>query len=114
MPDVVDLSTYKQQADQPAAAPTPEGKRPVKAALVLIQDEDGNWSASPDIRIAQTIEPTGVPDGQTLLAGLSVLISDVQAEKTANLTMLMMQQMAHAQMQQMQASQIAAGLNLQH
>lgn len=121
MPDVVDLSQYQVKGTAPAPqidasseADPLSPKRPVKVALVLFQDQDGAWSASPDIRIAQQIEPTGVADGQSLIAGLSVLISDIQAEKTANLTTALMQQLAQAQMQQIQAQQIAAGLNLQH
>lgn len=111
MNDVIDLSTLRTKAQADAAEPTVQ---PVKTALLLIQQEDGLWTATPDMSVAERIDPQEVPDGNSMVAGLNVLLSDIQAEKTANMTVMLVQQASMAQMQAMQNQQIAANLNLKH
>lgn len=112
---VVDLADLKQKMQDEVQASTPEGdvtKQPVRTALVLIQDVSGHWQAFPNLGIVAQIEPQNVPDGQDMIAGVSMLLSDMQAEKTAQMTMMFMQQAAQAQMQAMQNQAIAQGLHL--
>lgn len=119
MPDVVDLSALRNKQQESKAQDIPAAgdseapaKQQVKTALLVIQNAEGNWQATPDLDIAALIEPQDVPDGQALIAGLSVILSDIQAEKTANMTAMFMQQMAQAQMQAMQNAALAQQLHL--
>lgn len=107
----IDLAQFRKGATEAPGAHD-SAKTPVKTALLLIQDEDGSWTATPDLAVVNKIEPQSVPDGQSMIAGLSIMISDIQAEKTANMTLAMMNQMAQAQMQAAATAQIAAGLHL--
>lgn len=114
MPQVVDLANLKKPFAEEATETDPSTQQSVKTALLVIQNVDGSWTATPDLSLASKIEPQSVPDGQDMIAGLNIMLSDIQAEKTANMTLVMMNQMAQQQMAAMSNAQIASQLNLKH
>jgi hypothetical protein len=113
MPDAIDLSQYKSKAA--ASDPAPEGDLPktqMRTAYLVVQDLHGSWQVTPDLSIADQIDLSNTPTPDDLIAGLSVVLSQINAERAAQMTAVMMQQLAAQQMNAMQNQQIASQLHL--
>jgi len=87
-------------------------KNQVPYAFLVYKDPDAGWIVSHDLTLADQIESINIPDGEVLLAAFANLQSDLQAEKTASTTLMLMQKMAQAQIVQAQNQRLAQGLNL--
>lgn len=111
MPEVIDLSNLKKERPAPDQGEDLP-KQQMRTAFLVIQDLKGGWQATPDLSVADIMETTHIPTGDDLIAGMNIILSHLQAEKAANMTAVMMQQLAAQQMQAMQNQQIAANLHL--
>ena len=128
MPDntgVVDLSALKktgpsidalppeeQEALEKMAEehnPEPEGEAVRTAFLVAVMD-DGTTVAIPDLDFK--LVRAHLPTTEEMYAAVKLIAKDIEVQETAVHTAQTMQQLAMAQMQQRQAQQMAANLNL--
>lgn len=131
MPDVIDLSTLgnKQQEDEVALDyddlseeeranldqmaeghnPQPDGEK-VRTAFLVVVGKDGTTVAVPDLDYKVIRDE--LPDTDSMLAAMSVVINDITVQKTAQVTAQFMQQMAMHAQQQMANQKIASQLNL--
>lgn len=119
MPEIPDLSAFHNQPGEPEAEQPEPGEEETKKihvlhAFIVVRDPDGSVKVLQDINQAANLIPVKQPDGDDLLQDCAVITSDVQAQKVAAYTALQMQQVAQAQMQQMQNAHLASQLDLKN
>lgn len=108
----IDLEELRQKSAAEAleAERTPEG-RPVTTAFLVVQDENGQWTALHDWSLIE-LAPQRAATLDDIIGGASAVLTGCQAQQTAFQTVIMMQQQAAAMQQQMANQKIAQQLNL--
>lgn len=109
----IDLDELRQKkAAEELAAQHGEGSgTPVTTAFVVVQTDNGQWTAMPYDQ-APELAPERVATLDDMIGGCAAIQTGCQAQQTAFQTIIMMNQQAQQMQAAMQNQQIAQKLNL--
>lgn len=109
VPDYDDLSPEEQEAIDRAAKASEDSGESVKTAFVVVVHNDGHAEISGDV--SRKFDRKELPTPQIIQSTLSSVLDDMHAQKTASVVVSMMNQIAQAQMEQMQNSALMKNLD---
>lgn len=89
---------------------TTGGIRAVRTAFLVVQGEDGEWQAMPDINAP--IKPDRQPTVIEMKTGCAEVVSDIEASKTSQMVVAQMMQITQQLQEQARAQDLQSRLKL--